>query len=155
MDENLKLLALDDLYHCDEAIKHRIDDIAGLGLSALIFGDAPKYQWFDCILEVKDLLLSIDITDEQFAKVTLLSGECCETHFLVMPNWDGEGDEFNIQSFSGIEKMKNLSCLELLDLSVVTDAERLLELKLDEVNDCLGLTTEVVEKLIENGTVVN
>ncbi|OBU29057.1 hypothetical protein C0Z01_11285 [Photobacterium kishitanii] len=153
MDDNLKLLVLGDLYLSDEIIKKYIDDISDMGFSDLIYGDNRKYQWFDCIPEVKSLLLSIDITDEQFEKVTLLSGECCETHFLIMPNWDGEGDEFDLQSLTGTEKIKNLECLDLLNLSKVRNVDKLCDLNIKEINSCEGLDADIMDKLREKGTV--
>jgi hypothetical protein len=150
-NEHLKLLILGDLYHTDESIKHQLDRISALNLDSLVYGDNPKYEWFDCIQEVKDRLLAIDISTEQLLKVTLLSNECCHTHFMVMPNWDGEGDDFDLSSLAGIEALTNLESMQLLDLSNVSDFSPLLDLNLQEVSDCSGLPTEIKSQLIAQG----
>ncbi|WP_157669445.1 hypothetical protein [Chitinibacter sp. GC72] len=151
MNEQLKLLILDDLYHEDEAIKAAIEHINSLNLEELVRGENPKYGWYDCIPEARALLLAIEISPAQLEKVTLLSAECCDTHFLVMPNWDGEGEEFTLTSFEGIEQLVNLKCLEFLDLSKVSDAELLLKLKLQKINECHGLSPALISQLRQQG----
>jgi hypothetical protein len=154
-NENLKLLILGDLYHADYSIKQELDSISALNLDSLIYGDNPKYEWFDSIQEVKDRLLAVDLSPEQLASVTLLSNECCHTHFMVMPNWDGEGDEFDLTSLVGIEALTNLEGLQLLDLSNVSDFDPLLGLNLQEVSDCLGIPDEIQRQLAAQGVVIS
>ena len=31
-----------------------------------------------------------------------------DIYFLLMPDWDGESDEFEVQSIGGVELLKNL-----------------------------------------------
>lgn len=155
MDQNLKLLILDSLYFCDEEIKAQIDMIANEGLNQLIYGDHPKYEWHDCIPEVLEKLNVIKITDQQLDKISLLSAECCKTHFMVMPNWDGEGDEFTVTSFAGIETMKNLKSIQFLNFSKAIDLPRLLHVGLEEIKEHSGLTAEFVEQLRSLGVRVS
>ncbi|MUK92078.1 hypothetical protein GNP80_06445 [Aliivibrio fischeri] len=151
MNDNLKLLILGDLYLSDEEVKREMGKISAMNLHDLVYSDNAKYDWFDCIPEAKELLLSISISSEQLAKVKLLSGECCETHFMIMPNWDGEGEEFDLKCFSGIENLTNLECLELLDLSKVDNIEKLLNLNIKEISSCEGLSPDLERQLREKG----
>jgi hypothetical protein len=154
-NDNLKLLILGDLYHKDDSIKNELDRISALNLDNLIYGDNPKYEWFDCIQEVKDRLLAIDVSDEQLKKVTVLSSESCHTHFMVMPNWDGEGDEFNLSSLEDIDTLTNLECLRLMDLNNVTDFSPLIGLNLQKISECWGIPEEIEHQLIAQGVVVS
>lgn len=151
MNENLKLLILGELYSTDEEVKREMDKISAMNLHDLVYGDNAKYDWFDCILEVKELLLSISISSEQLEKVKLLSGECCETHSMIMPNWDGEGEEFDLKCFSGIESLTNLEALDLLELSKVENTEKLLNLNIKEISGCEGLDSGLERQLREKG----
>ncbi|NVK72924.1 MAG: hypothetical protein HWE24_05535 [Oceanospirillaceae bacterium] len=155
MDNNLKLLALGELYCQDAEIKDLIDAIDAQNLEKLVFEDNAKYDWFDRIVEVEDQLLAIEISDQQFKKINLLSGECCHTFSLVMPNWDGEGDEFNIKSFAGIEKMVNLTCIEFLDFSYSNDIERLLDLNLKEIDEFSGLSDIQISRFSNQGIMMS
>lgn len=155
MDNNLKLLALGSLYYGDNEIKKQIDAIDGQNLDELVFGENPKYEWFDCIPEIEKQLLAINITEKQFEKITLLSGECCKTHHLIMPNWDGEGDEFAIKSFSGVEIMVNLKKLEFLDFTSAKDIERLFELGIEEIDEYCGLSDDHKRVFIDMGVKVS
>ncbi|EPD5575189.1 hypothetical protein ABXV22_26270 [Vibrio rotiferianus] len=153
-NENLKLLILGDLYDSDDQIKNEMDKISAMNLHDLVYGNNAKYGWFDCISEVKELLLSINISSDQLAKVKLLSGECCATHFMIMPNWDGEGDEFDLTSFTGIESLTNLECLELLELSKVSNTEKLLELNIEEISSCSSLDPGLERELRARGVLI-
>ena len=155
MDKNLKLLALGSLYYRDNGIKDQIDAIDEQNLDELVFDENPKYEWFDCIPEIEKQLLEINITDTQFEKITMLSGECCKTHHLIMPNWDGEGDEFLIKSFSGVEKMVNLKKLEFIDFSASTDIETLFELGIEEIDEYCGLSDDHKKVFIGMGVKVS
>lgn len=155
MDRNLKLLILDSLYFCDEDIKAQIDMIAAEGLDELIYADEPKYGWYACIPEVREKLHAIELAQHQLDKVSLLSAECCKTHFMVMPNWDGEGDEFAITSFAGIEIMKNLKSMQFIDFSKAIDLPRLLHIRLEEIEEHAGLDAEFIEQLRRSGVKVS
>ena len=155
MDNNLKLMALSDLYYCDNDIKSQIDAIDEQNLQELVFGENSKYEWFDRIPEIEEQLLAIDITNKQFGEITLLSGECCKTHHLVMPNWDGEGDDFDIKSFSGVEKMTKLKHLEFIDFNSAKDIDRLFELGIEEINEYAGLSDEHIRIFVDRGVKVS
>jgi len=66
-----------------------------------------------------------------------------------------KGDDFDLSSLVGIETLTNLECLELLDLSKVTDFDPLLGLNLQEINDCMGIPKEIEHKLIAQGVVIS
>ena len=153
MNDNLKLLVLGWLYLEDEMIKSQLDNIHAMGFQDLIYGDNKKYAWFARIPEVRERILAIEISDEQLASVDYLSGECCDTHSMIMPNWDGTGDEFDLESFEGIEKLTNLKSLELLQLEKVIDGHKLLEMQLTEINSCEGLSDAIVIELERRGVV--
>jgi hypothetical protein len=155
VDINLKLLALNDLYYCDEEIKAQIDSINAEGFEELVYGDNPKYGWFSCIPEVRERLVAIEISDIQLEKITILSSEACKVHFMIMPNWDGEGDEFKIVSFSGIERMINLKSIQYVDFDKVIDLSNLLRIKLDEIKEHSGLSNDFISRLRSHGVRVS
>ncbi|TMN94124.1 hypothetical protein [Pseudoalteromonas sp. S558] len=72
-----------------------------------------------------------------------------------MPNWDGEGDEFAIKSFSGVEIIVNLKKLELLDFTSAKDIERLFELNIKEIGEYCGLSNDHKKVFIEMGVKVS
>jgi len=147
MDQNLKLLILDNLFEKNSTITEQINAIKNKDYSDLVLSDDSKYEWFDKIPEVLSEIDNIEITDDMLGQVTYLSAESCETHFMVMPNWDGEGDDFNIKSLSGLEKMSNLESIEFMDLSDVSDQEFLLGLKLKTISEVCGIEDHIEESL--------
>lgn len=155
MDINLKFLALEELYYKDQEIKEQIDAINTLELHQLVYGNNPKYKWFDCIPEMASLLSSIEIPDDKLKKVTTLSGEACHLHHMIMPNWDGEGDEFDMSSLSGVEKMTHLKQMSFINFESIKDAELLLGLDLEKISEFSGLSEELLERLNEKGVTLD
>lgn len=152
MDKNLKLLALEYLYHHNDEIKTQVDAIDHIALHELIYADNPKYEWFDHIPEIEEQLLSIEISDELFKQVKLISGEACHVHHMIMPNWDGEGDDFDIQSFNGIEKLENLEVIAFIMFNTSQDVEKILELKkLKTIEEYAGPDDNITRQLIAKG----
>lgn len=152
MDKNLQLLALEYLYHHNDEIQAQVDAIDYLPLHQLIYDDNPKYEWFDHIPEIEELLLKIGISDEQLAQVTLISSEACHVHDMIMPNWDGEGDDFDIKSFDGIEKMINLEHIEFINFPSDENTKSILKLeKLKSIDEYSGLSAAMKQQLQAKG----
>ncbi|MCO1336176.1 hypothetical protein MO867_17735 [Microbulbifer sp. OS29] len=152
MDKNLKLLVLDQLYDEDKDIKASIDAIKAMQFQELIYGAARKYDWYDLIPEVAERLEAIELPDEKLVKVKFLSGEALDIHFMVMPNWDGEGDEFKLKSFEGIDRLTSLKEIECVDFEGVEKQDLLLKLQLKEIDESYcELDEDVRERLIEMG----
>lgn len=146
MDKNLKLLVLENLYFEDDEIKKQIDAIDVEPLHKLLL-ENKKYDWFDKIPEIENQLLAIEIDDNLLKKVTSLSGEGYKVYGMIMPNWDGEGDEFDIQYLSGIEKMPNLEEIGFIDFNCIIDAELLLQTNIKRLFEFFGLDEDIEEQL--------
>jgi hypothetical protein len=147
MDANLKLLAIESLvtFVEDEEIIRKVN---------IIDRDHSLESENEEIREsVKAEYLNIELSESQLASIKILSGECADVHFAIQPSWSGEGEYFNPQTLDGIELMKNLECIEFVDLSRVNDFSPLLCLNLKEISSCL-LPPKIIEKLkINNCTV--
>ncbi len=64
---------------------------------------------FECIPEVVDFFENLKPTKEDLALVTSLcfdGGE--DIYSLIMLDWDGESDEFDVKSINGFESLPNL-----------------------------------------------
>ena len=64
---------------------------------------------FECIPEMVDFFENLQLTEQELESVKELvfdGGE--DIYFLLMPDWDGESDEFEVQSIGGVELLKNL-----------------------------------------------
>ena len=155
MDINLKILILEALNNKHASVTERIKSIKSKDYSDLIFGKNPKYDWFDNIPEVIKEIEDIEITQDMLDEVTRLSAECAEIHFMVMPNWDGEGDDFNIKSLKGIEKIPNLSEMSFINFTEVVDQELLLDIELKELSEFSGMREDVRRRLEEKNTVID
>ena len=71
--------------------------------------DAYDGEEFECIPEMVAYFENLVLTEKDLEQVTELSfdgGE--EIYFLIMPDWDGESDEFDIENVQGFEKLPNL-----------------------------------------------
>lgn len=64
---------------------------------------------FECIPEMLQYFEELVLTEEDLALVEELvfdGGE--DIYFLLIPYWDGESEEFDVQSIKGFEKLPNL-----------------------------------------------
>lgn len=143
MDENLRLLSIESLvtFVEDQEIIQKVNAIE----------NAPSFEREnEGIREfVKAEYLNIELSENQLSSIKILSGECADVHFSIMPSWGGEGGYFNPQSLDGIELIKNLECIEFIDFSNVKDFSPLLSLNLKEVSSCL-LPPEIIDSLRNN-----
>lgn len=70
---------------------------------------------FECIPEMVEFFENLNLTKEDLSLVTELcfdGGE--DIYFMIMPNWDGESEEFNVKSVSGFENLENLKQVEYI-----------------------------------------
>lgn len=64
---------------------------------------------YECIPEMVDYFENLQLTKEDLELVRELvfdGGE--DIYFLIMTYWDGESDEFDVQSIKGFENLPNL-----------------------------------------------
>ena len=64
---------------------------------------------YECISEMIDYFENLQLNKEDLGLVRELvfdGGE--DIYFLIMTCWDGESDEFDVQSIKGFEKLPNL-----------------------------------------------
>lgn len=152
MDKNLKYLVLENLVHLeDQDVLQAIEAIEIKKYHDDLYGDNPSYGWFDCIPEIAKCYDDIPLSKAQLEKVEFLSGESCLVHSNIMPNWDGEGDEFDPVSLDGIEKVVNLKEIEFIDFTKVTDFSPLFKLPLKRLDEFAGLSDEIIVQLEKYG----
>lgn len=78
------------------------------------------FEWYvgnDIIPEILTFFENLVLTEEDLEKVT----ELCfdggnEVYFLLLPDWDGEDDFFEVTSIKGFEKLKNLKEVEYISM---------------------------------------
>lgn len=105
---NLKLAVIENLWREKILSPLSIEDIC-----QLIVGDIDFDKEDGPIDAVEEFLLSINISDEDLLKLTTLKWE--KDNYiarLIWPGWDGEDDYFHIESFEGIEALKNLRSIK-------------------------------------------
>jgi hypothetical protein len=65
-------------------------------------------------------LVALPVAAEALASIQTLSWQGGEPlQHIVWPQWDGESDEFDVQSLAGIEQLTGLECLDLLNCDLV------------------------------------
>lgn len=72
---------------------------------------------FECIPEMVDYFETLKLTETDLAQVNNLvfdGGE--EIYFMIMPDWDGESDEFDVTSIKGFEHLTNLEEVEYISM---------------------------------------
>lgn len=70
---------------------------------------------YECIPEMVEYFENLKLTEEDLAMVEQLvfdGGE--DIYFLLMTDWDGESDEFDVQSVKGFELLPNLKSVEYI-----------------------------------------
>ncbi len=70
---------------------------------------------YECIPEMVEYFENLKLTEEDLAMVEQLvfdGGE--DIYFLLMTDWDGETDEFDVQSVKGFELLPNLKSVEYI-----------------------------------------
>ncbi|MCM1535977.1 MAG: hypothetical protein NC126_08670 [Clostridium sp.] len=70
---------------------------------------------YECIPEMVAYFENLKLTEEDLALVDKLvfdGGE--DIYFLMMTDWDGESDEFDIKSVKGFERLPNLKEVEYI-----------------------------------------
>ena len=64
---------------------------------------------FACIPEMVAYFENLTLTEKDLEQVTELSFDGGEDiYFLLMTDWDGESDEFDVKSVNGFKKLHNL-----------------------------------------------
>lgn len=72
---------------------------------------------YECIPEMVEYFENLKLTEEDLSLVTELvfdGGE--DIYFLIMPDWDGESDEFDVTSVKGFELLPNLESVEYISM---------------------------------------
>lgn len=76
-----------------------------------------------------ELFESIEFSDEDLEKVESLTFDGgLEIYELLLPDWDGEDDVFDIHSIQGIEYLSNLKSVEhisIIDDDLIADIEKM------------------------------
>lgn len=154
-DQNMRFIILQKLWDTNDLVANEINKIVDSNFKDLIFEEPAKYEWYDKIPEVITALENIEILPEYLLEIEELDGSAeIEIFSLVMPNWDGEGDEFSLLTVQDIDLMPNLKYMYGFDFSLTFDQEKLITANLIEIGDRGGLTAEVKKELIKKGTIV-
>ncbi|WP_027625635.1 DUF6892 domain-containing protein [Clostridium lundense] len=77
--------------------------------------DTYDTDGFECIPEMVEFFEDLKLTKEDLLLITELcfdGGE--DIYFMIMPNWDGESEEFNVKSVGGFENLLNLKKVEYI-----------------------------------------
>ena len=68
-----------------------------------------EYGTYECIPEMMEYLQKIELTDEDLSQVTTLIFDGGNSIYCyIMPDWDGESDEFDIYSVEDYVLLPNL-----------------------------------------------
>lgn len=72
---------------------------------------------YECIPEMIEFFENLELTDEDLSLVTELcfdGGE--DIYLMIMPDWDGESEEFDVKSIGGFENLSNLKKVEYISM---------------------------------------
>ena len=82
---------------------------------------------YECIPEMVEFFENLTLTEKDLAQVTTLEFDGGEDIYsLIMPDWDGESDEFDVKS---VKDMKLLPNLKQVDYIAMCDEELMEDFK--------------------------
>ncbi|BBK79218.1 MULTISPECIES: DUF6892 domain-containing protein [Clostridium] len=108
-DFGFKLVVINSLLEKETSFSNKLEEMNEKYV-AVYEGDG-----FECIPEMVEFFENLNLTKEDLALVTELcfdGGE--EIYFMIMPEYDGESDEFDVKSIGGFEKLPNLRQVEYI-----------------------------------------
>ncbi|WP_244835003.1 hypothetical protein [Clostridium sp. BJN0001] len=110
-DFGFKLVVINSLLDKETSFTDELDNMNEK------YVDTYDDDGFECILEMTYFFENLKLTKEDLSLVTELcfdGGE--DIYFMIMPNWDGESEEFNVKSVGGFEKLLNLKKAEYISM---------------------------------------
>lgn len=124
-DFNFKLAIIEELMYNKELLKPKFD-VYEFAEITKIKGFSATEGGYEPIPEVVEYFKAIEI-DKKFAEqvTEIYQDGGNEIYMNVTPQWDGEDDVFNIQSFDDIKHFPNLKKMTLFE----TDSKVIEELK--------------------------
>lgn len=111
-DFGFKLVVINSLLDKEVSFSDELEDMKEKYIDG--FDDYGSYK---CINEMVEFFENLKLTDKDLDSVTELcfdGGE--DIYFLIMPDWDGESDEFLVRSVEGFELLKNLKFVEYISM---------------------------------------
>ena len=146
---NFKLVVLNQLIdkgHFKEELKELKDK----------YWDSDNYE-YEPIPQINDFCKNVVLTEELLAEITFIEFDGgLDIYHDLIPNWDGEDEQFDVDSLADVTKLPNLESISEISMLTATDIEPLLQLKnLKEVSWYALSKDEVnASRLRENGVVV-
>lgn len=86
-------------------------------LTEMIERYVDEYEEFACIPKMVEYFENLRLTETDLAQVDYLifdGGE--EIYSIIMPDWDGESDDFEVRSVKGFEQLINLETVEYISM---------------------------------------
>lgn len=86
-------------------------------LTEMIERYGNEYEEFACIPKMVEYFENLRLTETDLAQVDYLifdGGE--EIYSIIMPDWDGESDDFEVRSVKGFEQLINLETVEYISM---------------------------------------
>ena len=108
-DFGFKLVVINSLLGKDTSFAKELEEMQEK------YVDEYDGDGYECIPEMVDYFENLKLTEADLAMVEELvfdGGE--DIYFLLMTDWDGESDEFDVQSVKGFELLPNLKAVEYI-----------------------------------------
>ena len=102
-DFGFKLVVINSLLEKDTSFSDELQEMKEK------YVDEYDGDGYECIPEMVQYFENLKLTEEDLAladKLVFDGGE--DIYILLMPNWDGESDEFDVKSVKGFELLPNL-----------------------------------------------
>ncbi|GKS14527.1 hypothetical protein YDYSY3_55270 [Paenibacillus chitinolyticus] len=105
-DFNFKLVVIDSLLNRSPSFESELE---------ILKEKYDKFEWYSTSGPIEEMLgffSNLKLEPQDLDKVI----ELCfdggnEIYHLIQPGWDGEDGQFDVQSVSGFEHLKNLKCV--------------------------------------------
>lgn len=110
-DFGFKLVVINSLLEKETSFSDKLEEMNEK------YVDMYEGDGFECIPEMVEFFENLNLTKEDLSLVTELcfdGGE--EIYFMIMPDYDGESDEFDVKSIGGFEKLPNLRQVEYISM---------------------------------------
>jgi hypothetical protein len=108
----MKLMVIDQLLDKDTSFSDELEELQEKCEDAVDDMDA-----FECIPEMVEFFENLVLTDEDLEQVTeLIFDGGNDIYFLLMPDWDGESDEFDVTNIGGYKRLTNLKRVEYISM---------------------------------------
>lgn len=106
-DFGFKLVVINSLLDCPCSFSEKLEEMKEK------YVDDYEGEDFECIPQMLEFFQEVVLTEQDLALVNSLvfdGGE--DIYFLIMPNWDGESEEFDVESVEDMELLPNLREVE-------------------------------------------